>query len=90
MKKVILLDNEKFNWAMADLVELKNVMETEYISKGQTWTSAEDIHKAVAQILNAFEEAASIAELAEDGERFEIVNADERTFMDIEIEESES
>ena len=89
MKKVILLDNEKFNWAMADLIELKDVMETEYISKGQTWTSAEDIHKAVAQILNAFEEAASIAELAEDGEQFEIMNAEEGTFMDI-SEELES
>ena len=89
MKKVILLDNEKFNWAMADLVELRDVMETEFISKGQTWTSAEDIHKAVAQILNAFEEAAAITELVENGEQVEIVNAEEGTFMDI-SEELES
>ena len=89
MTKVILLDNEKFNWAMTDLIELRDVMELEFISKGHIWTSAEYIRKTTAQILIAFEKAASIAELVKDGERFEIVNAEEGTFMDI-SEELES
>ena len=83
MKKVILLDDEKFNWAMADLVELKGQIQDVLIDN-------EEAFKMIEKILKAIEEAASIAELAEDGERFEIVNTDSKTYMDVEIEESES
>ena len=76
MKKVILLDNEKFNWAMADLVELKGQIQDVLIDN-------EEAIKAIENILKAVDEAAAVTELAEDGEQFEIVNAEEGTFMDI-------
>ena len=78
MKKVILLDNEKFNWAMADLVELKGRIQD---------LLNEEAIKAIENILKAVDEAMSIH--TEEGESFEIVNAEEGTFMDI-SEESES
>ncbi len=81
MKKVILLDNEKFNWAMADLVELKGRIQD---------LLNEEAIKAIENILKAVDEAMSIAELAEDGEQFEIVNAEEGTFMELGSEELES
>ena len=80
MKKVILLDNEKFNWAMADLVELKGQIQDVLIDN-------EEAIKAIENILKAVDEAMSIH--TEEGELFEIVNAEEGTFMDI-SEESES
>ena len=83
MMKAVLLESELYNGAMTDLIELRDVMELEFISKGHIWTSAEYIRKTTAQILRALEKAASIAELAEDGEQFEIVNAEEGTFMGI-------
>lgn len=84
MTKVILLDNEKFNWAMADLVELKGQIQDALIND-------EEAIEAIENILKAVDEAMSIAELAEDGKRFEIVNADPETYMDVElITESES
>ena len=80
MKKVILLDNEKFNWAMADLVELKGQIQDVLIDN-------EEAIKAIENILKAVDEAMSIH--TEEGESFEIVNAEEGTFMDI-SEELES
>lgn len=80
MKKVILLDNEKFNWAMADLVELKGQIQDVLIDN-------EEAIEAIENILKAVDEAMSIH--TEEGESFEIVNAEEGTFMDI-SEESES
>ena len=81
MKKVILLDNEKFNWAMDDLAELKELIECELIDN-------DEVIEVIKNILKTVDEAASIANLVEDGEQLEIVNA-EGTFMDI-SEESES
>lgn len=80
MKKVILLDNEKFNWAMADLVELKGQIQDVLIDN-------EEAIEAIENILKAVDEAMSIH--TEEGESFEIVNAEEGTFMDI-SEELES
>lgn len=89
MMKAVLLESELYNGAMTDLIEMRDAMELEFIDKGHIWTSAEYVRRTTAQILRSLEKAASIAELVEDGERFEIINAEEGTFMDI-SEESES
>lgn len=81
MTKAILLDNEKFNWAMADLVELKGQIQDVLIDN-------EEAIKAIENILKAVDEAMSIH--TEEGESFEMVNAEEGPFMELGSEESES
>ena len=63
----VIISKALYNSAMTDLIELRDVMELEFISKGHIWTSAEYIRKTTAQILRTLEKAASIAELAEGG-----------------------
>lgn len=83
--KAVLLENELFNGAMTDLMELRDIMEFEFIRKGHIWTSAEYVRKTVAQILNAFEKSAAVAgQNAIEEAQFEIVNADPETFMEVE------
>lgn len=82
MMKAVLLESELYNGAMTDLTELKGLIQDVLIDN-------EEAFKMIEKILKAFDEAAAIAELAEDGEQFEIVNAEEGTFMDI-SEELES
>lgn len=61
MMKTVLLENELFNGAMTDLLEMRDVMKSEYIDKGQSWTDARYIYRSITAILNEFNEAASIA-----------------------------
>ena len=86
MMKAVLLENELYNGAMTDLLEMRDVMKSEYIDKGQELTDARYIYMSITAILNEFNEAASIAghNAIEDGTQFEIVNADPETFMEIE------
>lgn len=83
MMKAVLLESELYNGAMTDLTELKGLIQDVLIDN-------EEAFKMIEKILKAIEEAASIAELAEDGERFEIVNTDSKMYMDVEVEELES
>lgn len=85
MMKAVLLENELFNGAMTDLLEMRDVMKSEYIDKGQELTDARYIYRSITAILNEFNEAASVAGHSEmENAQFEIVNADPETFMEVE------
>ena len=92
MMKTVLLENELYNGAMTDLLEMRDVMKNEYIDKGQKLTDAKYIYRSITAILNEFNEAASIAgHSAMENAKFEIMNVDPETFMEIEYgDESES
>ena len=79
MMKAVLLESELYNGAMTDLTELKGLIQDVLIDN-------EEAFKMIEKILKAFDEAAAIAgqNTTEDGTRFEIVNADPETFMEIE------
>jgi hypothetical protein len=85
MMETVLLENELYSEAMTDLVELREIVGL---------LSVSDAKNAVTQILNKFEEAASIAGhcVLEKGIICaEIVNGDPETFREIIYgEESES
>ena len=86
MMKTVLLENELFNRAMTDLMELRDVMELEFIDKGHIWTSAEYVRRTTAQILRALEKAAVAGQnTTEDGTQFEIVNDDPEMYMDVKL-----
>lgn len=87
MMKTVLLENELYNGAMTDLLEMRDVMKSEYIDKGQELTDAKYIYRSITAILNEFNEAASIAGhcVLEKGIICaEIVNGDPEKFMEIE------
>ena len=85
MMKTVLLENELFNGAMTDLLEMRDVMKSEYIDKGQELTDAKYIYRSITTILNEFNEAASVAgHSAMENAQFEIMNSDPETFMEIE------
>ena len=85
MMKTVLLENELYNGAMTDLLEMREVMKSEYIDKGQELTDARYIYRSITAILNEFNEAASVAgHSVIENTQFEIMNSDPETFMEIE------